>query len=859
MNRTKKTPAQKLSKDFEANLICDFEGKLNYVSQTAKQTLADVGIVVPETVDLLFKDSIDEKGQPISPDLWPHRILASGAKSEVFIVLGLPSAKGEFVWLQILGESRYSKLGLPPSITLFFKQSNEIRMPLGEYPEFNTESVLETLEEGYLLLNSEYKVKYFNRKAALCFHQVTNDYLTIGKWLLAGTKLDFIEFIKELALKCLENHHVEQSFSIVRNNEQIVFEFQCTPYYRDQHVTGVIFKIKDISASHRLKAELEFSNERFALAAKASYDLIWERNFINNTYKFSDQYHSIFGYNPEEVSVPNVFIETIVHPEDRQLFRESKRKCLSAKKGLFDFPRIRFVTKDGDVRYVKIRSVFSYDQFGIPKAALGFVHDITEKYLQDQELLRLNEKFSLAAKASLDVIWEYDVVLDRFQFSDAFYRNFGYETSREWSYDEFMSEVVHHDDLQMIRSFLRKELESKSEILHFPKHRYWNSVGEVKFVEAHMHVVHDDQQIPVRYIDVIRDITAAELLTQSLEEAVERYETVSKATSDLIFEILPEKNKMLFWNNIMKEKYGFKTKNSVEIAWFKDHIHPEDVNRITDYFKSVVLKKSSGASVEFRFRDNKGAYRDVLIRSYIIYDSDGNVNRVIGAMQDLSTVYSLEKRIIEETLIFQRKLNENTIITEEKERESFAKELHDNINQLLSVVILYQSIASSDEKARSEMIEKSKGLLHNIVQEIRSLTHKMISPVLDTGLEAALQQLSEETEKVMSISIHFKAVDFDNNAVSKDVQLMLYRIVQEQLNNIMKYAEASIVNIGLYVSNGKLHLNIKDNGKGFDMKVKSKGVGLRNMKSRVEAYHGTVEFLTSINNGFEIAIKIPVS
>ena len=95
--------------------------------------------------------------------------------------------------------------------------------------------------------------------------------------------------------------------------------------------------------------------------------------------------------------------------------------------------------------------------------------------------------------------------------------------------------------------------------------------------------------------------------------------------------------------------------------------------------------------------------------------------------------------------------------------------------------------------------------------------------------------------------------------VSEELKLMIYRIAQEQLNNIIKHSQATLVNIALYKKNGNLELQIKDNGKGYDLSAQRNGVGLQNIKTRAALHHGEVSITSSINNGFELIVDFPLT
>jgi two-component system sensor histidine kinase UhpB len=113
----------------------------------------------------------------------------------------------------------------------------------------------------------------------------------------------------------------------------------------------------------------------------------------------------------------------------------------------------------------------------------------------------------------------------------------------------------------------------------------------------------------------------------------------------------------------------------------------------------------------------------------------------------------------------------------------------------------------------------------------------------------------------MSVNSRLKVLySFDKfkKRIHNDVQLALYRIVQEQFTNILKHANASSVTISIKNANGQLIMSVKDDGKGFDSSTRKDGIGLENIKRRAQVFNGYVKIISSPGNGFELIVQIPV-
>jgi two-component system sensor histidine kinase UhpB len=147
------------------------------------------------------------------------------------------------------------------------------------------------------------------------------------------------------------------------------------------------------------------------------------------------------------------------------------------------------------------------------------------------------------------------------------------------------------------------------------------------------------------------------------------------------------------------------------------------------------------------------------------------------------------------------------------------------------------------------------------MKEIRKLSHSLVAPSLgNLGLKEALQVLTYDTN-LLNGGLKVQLIideKYNEKGIDKTKELMLYRVVQEQLSNITKYAEAKNAFITLKKENNTLFLTIADNGVGFDTSQKSKGgIGLTNMKSRIEFYSGNLNIISAPHQGCTLEISIP--
>jgi two-component system sensor histidine kinase UhpB len=135
-----------------------------------------------------------------------------------------------------------------------------------------------------------------------------------------------------------------------------------------------------------------------------------------------------------------------------------------------------------------------------------------------------------------------------------------------------------------------------------------------------------------------------------------------------------------------------------------------------------------------------------------------------------------------------------------------------------------------------------------------------VAPSLGTtGLKEALEELLEDTNFINNLQVRLVVDEnFNRHDIDKNKQLMLYRIVQEQLNNILKHAQAKHIVITLKLIEETLLLSIADDGTGFDAMKKSKGIGLKNISSRVEFYSGNMNIISTPGKGCTLNVSVPL-
>lgn len=225
------------------------------------------------------------------------------------------------------------------------------------------------------------------------------------------------------------------------------------------------------------------------------------------------------------------------------------------------------------------------------------------------------------------------------------------------------------------------------------------------------------------------------------------------------------------------------------------------------------------------------------------------------------------RRKIKAEAKLQAEINKQQAITtrevlnaEEKERKRIAADLHDGVGQLLSASLMNLNAffaKNSIDKSSNADAERVLKLVTNSYDELRSISHQMMPKALaQSGLESAI------TELVAGIEPNKLIVSFEcsglSSRLSDETESVLFRVIQESVNNVIKHAEAKHLDIQVHKDDDGMSVTIEDDGKGFDMKtIKKHGIGLKNIYSRVQLHAGTVEIDSQPGRGTLVAIHMP--
>lgn len=477
--------------------------------------------------------------------------------------------------------------------------------------------------------------------------------------------------------------------------------------------------------------------------------------------------------------------------------------------------------------------------FAIERAVKEF-EIVKEKFLAEEELKISKERLELAVSGSEMGTFDLDIIQQTIVYN---------ERSREiLDIDDLPSQIRFNyflpkqldnsSQLEDIKSALTAHLTGQTEIFQYEITFYVGDQIQRTAQILGKVIEYSEMGVPLRMSGTISDITqkkrdADELVrNKTILEEAEKVGVIGSFEWDIN-------------NNRFSCSQGFKNmlKLSHDEYNYDDYIqniHPQD----RKIFEEVLHRKHTVYSVEHRMLLPDGEHKAVRSSGRIVYDHEDNIRNIFGFIQDITE---------------QRNLKSSIYRGQEQERKRISREIHDGIGQML-VAAKYR-LMSIDKNGQKKIsgIGDVEELIDLILEEARRITKNLSSKIVEEyGLNKAIHYLIEDVKHSSDIVAEVDMSDLTD--ISPELSNSIYRIVQEALNNILKYAQATSLKLRVERSEKYIKLDIEDNGVGFSQEsiADSLGNGLKNMKERTLLFNGLFDVTSFPKAGTSIHCLFPL-
>ncbi|MBI3138933.1 MAG: PAS domain S-box protein [Sphingobacteriales bacterium] len=354
--------------------------------------------------------------------------------------------------------------------------------------------------------------------------------------------------------------------------------------------------------------------------------------------------------------------------------------------------------------------------------------------------------------------------------------------------------------------------------------------------------------------DISAQKKAEEALQQSIKEISAYKYAIDQAT---IVSFADFNGNITYVNDNFQKLYGYSKEEIIGVNHrvLNSGQHPKSFWQ--QFWKTIKSGKVLKADVSNKAKDGSIHWAGTTIVPFL--NEKGKPYQFLAIRNDITEKRKLEEDLNERQRLEQVLITETALDAQEKERNFLGQELHDNVNQILVGTKMILSVVAEDPEKHKEVLNSSILNIQHAIEENRKLSHSLATPDLKLmSLPKQLTSLAHEMFHQQHIKVSFSRKGFREDLLDDKKKIALYRIAQEQCTNIIKYAQATRVDIRLQVKKDKVQLWIRDNGKGMESGKSTDGIGIRNMKGRLSIYGGRLDIETSPGNGFTLCAEIPL-
>jgi PAS domain S-box-containing protein len=714
--------------------------------------------------------------------------------------------------------------------------------------------ILESISDAFIVFDKEWRFTYVNPQAEEILKPLNKSRANLlGKnyWQefpdLVGTPLEK-NFRRAVAEK------VKVEFDTFYAPLNSWFQIRAYPA-RD----GLSVYFLDITeqkvAGETLRENAERLHAMFNQAAVGIAMGSLEGRILEANQKFCE----ILGYSIEELR--NLTSLDLTHADDLEKTRSSTSRLLAGEVADLAFEK-RYVRKDGSSVWSLTTVTLLKDAAGKPQRYVGVIEDITARKVAETALRASEERFRAIVQATPECVKVVgpDGTLLAMNSAGCGMVEAGCE-----------ADVVGHSVYPLIAPEFRERF------IQFNESVCKGNKGQIEFeivglkgmprlMETHAVPMLDPSSGRTVQLAVTLDITARRAAEEKMRRSEEDLRTLANSIPQLAW--MANSDGHIFWYNGGWYEYTGTTLDQME-GWGWKTVHDPKVLPLVMERWTESVRTGNPFEMEFPLRGADGVFRWFLTRVRPFRDQNGNVTRWFGTntnideqrqlLQSLSEARDhLESRVHERTAELKtaneslRDLSARLMTVQDEERRRLARELHDSVGQILAAIGMNIGVVQAqahklDSVAANALLGNAQ-LLHQASNEIRTLSHLLHPPLLEiAGLASALRWYVDGFSERSKIKVDLE-IPSSFSRLPDDVELAIFRIVQECLTNIHRHSGSETAVIRIQQEGNRLMIRVQDYGKGISLPkqlelvgASRSGVGFRGMRERLRHLGGTLE------------------
>lgn len=409
-------------------------------------------------------------------------------------------------------------------------------------------------------------------------------------------------------------------------------------------------------------------------------------------------------------------------------------------------------------------------------------------------------------------------------------------------------------DVSQVHDIAVAKRKGNWEIVEVPAIKQTKSQLATEKKELEGKVAERTKELSVTNAKLQREIEQHKSTQYSLQTTEAKLLTVFDAT-DTAYVLLEGDLSVLIFNNraadFVRKAFDWKLKTG-------DNIHDfltADRHVFIDRVQRAVKGEQISYETNYVLKDGSSFWYH--LRLFPIPKEGTGIFGLVLALTDITERKLLENQLERERMEKQLEITNAVITAEENERQEIGRELHDNIQQILVGSQMFLSMIKEKDISATgySYLQQGTKTIMSAIAEIRNLSHSMITPFMEeTTMKEAIEKMIVNIENTSGIKISLESTSLDEEKLSEKLKLTVYRIIQEQFSNVLKYSKASLVSLKIFQDHAKLSLIMQDNGVGVDLSKKTSGIGLMNIKTRASLFRGETIIHSSPGEGFELSV-----